>query len=208
MRITLAELLEATHNELLDGEDNRLLIQRLPGDELRVNLARDHLVFSPGETWRIDVQPNLVEMAAGTSVRLRAQVMQAPEGRVRFRDATDLAVADDGTVPRKEGWEIPVPLEEGVYDLELSIEHLGMSQLFRGGSALRRKVQFVVVDTQPTKPDAENAWKRVLEFDASEPRWWDALMRLPAWSHMPISCAPRRSRWFGSRGSAPRAGRE
>lgn len=184
-QVPIAELLTATHNQPLDADDNRILIQKLPGDELRVSLARDHLVFSPGETWRIDVEPNGMEMSPGATARYHAQIVEQPSGKVRYRDAEDVVVGDDGTVPCQRGWELMVPRDEGVYNLELSIESVETYQIFRGGPRGRRIVQFVVVDNQPPPTSAGSDWRKLLEFDASQPRWWESLMRMPAWNRMP-----------------------
>ncbi len=184
-QVAVADLLTATHNESLDANNNRILIQRLPGDELRVSLARDHLVFSPGETWQIDVEPNGIEMSPGTAVRYKAQIVEQPSGKVRYRDLEECVVDGDGVLPPKRGWELVVPREEGVYNLELSVESVGMVQIFRGASAGQRFVQFVVVENQAPRTNGSGEWKRLLEFDASQPRWWETLMRVPAWSHMP-----------------------
>ena len=53
----------------LDAAGNRLLIRRVPGDRLRVKLAHDSVIFSPGEVAKIEVQPHL---AAGGSADARA----------------------------------------------------------------------------------------------------------------------------------------
>ena len=108
-QVAMADLLTAPHNQPLDAHDNRILIQRLPGDELRVSLARDHLVFSPGESWRIDVEPNGIEMSPGATIRYKAQIVEQPSGKVHYRDVEELKVGDDGVVPGKPGWELIVP---------------------------------------------------------------------------------------------------
>src|SRR5262249_45653936 len=61
----------------LNKSGNRLLIRRAPGDMLRVTLPRDHLVFSPGETIRLDIEPRLLPVTSGTSLQLRARLLAA-----------------------------------------------------------------------------------------------------------------------------------
>ncbi len=54
----LADFVDGFHKEPLDDQENRLLIRRSPGDQLRVTFARDSLVFAPGEQFTFDVQPH------------------------------------------------------------------------------------------------------------------------------------------------------
>ncbi|MGI9427428.1 MAG: hypothetical protein ACR2NM_02140, partial [Bythopirellula sp.] len=58
---TLAEIVANQLRQPLDELGSFFLARRSPGDELRVPLTRDHLVFEPGEKWKLQLQPDLVE---------------------------------------------------------------------------------------------------------------------------------------------------
>ena len=64
--IPLGELSGEFRNLPLDARDNRLLVRRTPGDQLRVRMAGDSLVFSPGEKVRMEVQPHLLPVRPTT----------------------------------------------------------------------------------------------------------------------------------------------
>ena len=62
------------------------LAHRSPGDELRVVLDREHLVFDPGEKWNLKVQPDIAESLARGRVLLEVQLRRVGE------EKTELAV--------------------------------------------------------------------------------------------------------------------
>ena len=68
-------------NSTTDG--NRLLVMRTPGDSLRVSLARDSLVFAPGETFhaRSSRTPCLCPKAAGRGSRFNFSAAGRSFGR-------------------------------------------------------------------------------------------------------------------------------
>jgi hypothetical protein len=63
IEVPIARVLKGIQQYDLDERQNRLLVQRSPGDSLRVTLARDSLVFSPGEKLELDVQPLALVMS-------------------------------------------------------------------------------------------------------------------------------------------------
>ena len=112
LQIALRDLVgQQPYRTVLDDADNRLFVSRAPGDRLRIDFDRDHLVFAPGESFAFQVQPYLV----GTStagLRLQAKITTHPGNERVWSE--EYATGDEGTAT---SITIPVPPTEGVYDL-------------------------------------------------------------------------------------------
>ena len=149
--IPLGDLSGEFHKLPLDAHENRLLVRRTPGDQLRVRLAGDSLVFSPGEKVRLEVQPHLLPVPDDTKIRLKAQLVGADRREVWSWQGTDVQ-AGSATMPL----EIPLPEREGVYDLNLTAFYASnwprsmRASLNWKRTITERKVQLLVVD--PSRP--------------------------------------------------------
>ena len=88
--IALAELLPGKAIGVpVDDRQNRLNIARSPGDSLKVNFEREHLVFWQGEEFTVDVQPHLTNLK-NRSARCKVSICllytsPSPRDRTRSR---------------------------------------------------------------------------------------------------------------------------
>lgn len=191
-KIPLAKLLSDAHNEAIDDVGNRLLIRRAPGDKLRVNIHRDHLVFAPREPWEIDVLPHVRSLDGMTDVRLQARLYKAGTKEVVWKTQREVPNEADGSLSPISRLAIPVPDAEGVYDLVLQLEPSRLRSLLkephrisRSKQGVERNVQFVVVDRGPLPASEDNEWREIFAFNAAEPEWRERLLRFPAWNLLP-----------------------
>src|SRR6476469_9894460 len=60
IELSVAQVIKELARHDLDDKNNRLLAQRSPGDALRVSFARPALIFTTGEKFELDVQPQRV----------------------------------------------------------------------------------------------------------------------------------------------------
>ena len=171
----------------LDGRGNRLLVRRTPGDQLRVRLAGDSLVFSPGEKLRLEVEPCLLPAPADAKLTLRAQLFPAGQDRELWSAERELRAAP----PESVSLEIPLNQREGVYDVLLTAMHASSwprsvsSALNWKRTVAERKVQLVVIDPRrPPPPGRSGELSQVIEIDSANPRWWDLKRKLPQWSRL------------------------
>jgi hypothetical protein len=185
LEIPLAQVLRGVAQFPLDERQNRLLVQRSPGDGLRVSLARDHLVFEPGEKLELEVAANPVDVAAGSTYLLAASLLAGRSERQIWSEDLELK-SDAGGTPAPVSVAVPLPMDEGVYDVRLAIFPKRLTTtLVRGKPLFSRKVQVVVVapvkriDPQPV------AWQSVLEIDPANPKWWERMARLPSSLRLP-----------------------
>ncbi len=175
VEISLAELVASAHSSNLDEEGNRLSVSRSPGDRLRIEFDRDHLVFSPGESFTFRIQPHLVGDST-RSMRLQAQIVASPGGARLW--SQDYTTGDEGTATTIT---LPVPKGEGVYDLVIAAaassrikQTLGLQK-----PVAQRKIQFVVLDRQPSPSNGEPPTATVVEINPVNSRWWERFASLP-----------------------------
>ena len=181
--IPLSGLLAQLRNEQLDRFGNRLLVHRAPGDALRVHFQRDSLIFSPGEVFRIAVEPTLLPVPAGGRVQIRLQLVPARTQR----ELWSLQKTFDTSQPAAIPVEVPLPVQEGAYDLLISAVPLPhWQQAVRQPLAWRkpvaeRSVQLLVL--QASRPaagrPAQSELVTLVPLDPANPRWWDIVGKLP-----------------------------
>ncbi len=178
----LTKLVREQHNGELDDQQNRLLIRRVPGDKLRVSLSKtDRLVFSCGEQIELEVQPWRIEAPADSKLRLVARLLDPKDGRELWSYEEDRAVDEHGTtelIPLA----IPLPEDEGVYDLALEVSRRGLPNRLGWKHVIdERKIQMVALSPNPHLADAGSTppTEVVVEIDPANPAWWKRLAPLP-----------------------------
>ncbi len=181
--VSVAELLEDAPNEQLDDRGNRVLMQRSPGDALRVSFDRTSLVFASGESFDLTVEPHLLALADDARFVIKLELTPARGTRVLW------SVEREGRAGQAVAFPIhvPLPTEEGAYDLTLTAARSGWPNpvrrpLYWRQTVAERKVQVLVLGAGPPIPAAaneESALRQVVEIDPAHPRWWEVLAKLP-----------------------------
>lgn len=181
--IPLKDVVSGVFHQPLDDRRNWLLVRRAPGDQLRLQMQRDSLVFSPGEKWSFDVRPHHLGLRNGTQVDFEFFLREPRGGAVLRRfppQSHTLRPQNRMTLPV----EIPIPPEEGTYELVItaSLQKLRMAPIgrkwFRDVLA-ERVVQFAVI--APNSPDGTDLTESTViqEIDPVHPGWWQRLGNLP-----------------------------
>lgn len=199
IELPLARIVQELVRQNLDDKNNQLMAQRSPGDALRVSFDRSSLVFASGEKFELDVQPQQLELTANSTY-----VLSATLGPGRTEDSTWSEEkefrTEAGTTLKAIRLIVPLPEQEGVYDLRLAIFPKRLTPaLLRGKPIATRKVQLVVMSPIKTVTPPQAAWQPVLEFDPASPKWWEQVARLPAWTRLPTTPRPVESRPAGNR---------
>ena len=119
--IPISKLVAGQHTESIDKRGNQLTVERTPGDRLRVDIKREHLIFKPGEPWSVSVEPYVLGSSFPTSASLQTRLFKARSSEKLWADQQSLTIDGSGSVQGASAVTIPVPNEEGVYDLEFSI---------------------------------------------------------------------------------------
>ena len=188
MRIPMIDVVNGALEQTPAATPFTVQVARVPGDSLRVRLARQHLIFHPGETCLMDVVPHLAAIDTGASARLDVRMYAARSRRTLWRHQQTLKPKEGGYLPAVDRLEVPLPDREGVYDIVLSLSRDGLRNPLKSNSpAAERSVQVVVVSPVPTPGEAADQYREVLEYDTSQPQWWERLARFPAWEGLPRS---------------------
>jgi hypothetical protein len=192
VELPLEKLKQGFHSLNLDQLKNRLLVQRSPGDQLRVKISRDHLIYGPGEKFSCEVIPNALPLAPNTAYILSAAVIEARGGRERNRLDLEIRSDDHGASTVVSQAEMPLPYDEGVYDIVFSVYPKRLtSSLLRGKALVERRVQVVVVDPVQRTPVNPGEWKTTWEIDPANPKWWERMTRIPTLTKLPgLTSAP------------------
>jgi len=177
--IPLTQLVSNTHKTRLDQTGNLLLVRRAPGDLLRINFDRSHLVFEPGEEFKFRIAPHRIGLPAGTKVRLEAALTYARGGKELFSESRQLTVDAEGSLPEGNPFAVTLPHVETAYDLVVTVteDRLRLIPAIGGVQPnVLRRLQLVVVDDQPrrqavvTKQPAQ-----VTQIDPTSQNWWGRL---------------------------------
>lgn len=177
--IPLSELVGGFRNANLDETGNRLLVNRTPGDQLRVEMSRNHLVFSPGETFSLELRPHLLPVDPGTKVQLALRVLPASGGKPLWQHEQAVVTGESTSLPLA----VPVPQAEGTYTLEISATRIAWpsvrAPLDWKDTLAQRTVQFLVLAPTPSPAtDREGDLATLVEIDPANPRWWEPLARI------------------------------
>ena len=212
--VPLSDLVSGQFNQPLDAAGNRLLIQRAPGDLLKVTTTNDHLVFAPGERWDIAIQPDSSQ-ESHPAVSIRMLVARTNQLIWRTDATLEAPTVQSGPAPenaastrRVANVSIPVPRDEGVYDLVIGYGGSRNIGLFRtGAKPVERRIQFIVISPTARENDVGSpAWREAVSFDAAEPQWWERLSRFPNWQRLAFT--PRRLQGKGTAESAALDGKK
>ena len=200
---TVVQLLLRGRQQAIDHDGNRLSVSRVVGDELRVSFAGDgadgSAVRTAGERLAVAIQPALPARGESTGSReLQVALLRPRDGKalhaqtVPLYDDLSLDVAAvDGRVLRTYRTvtcNVPVPDEEGVYELQLSVLESGGLRWARPLAS--RRVQFVAVGRHSEHPPEAEPWATLYEFDAGSPRLFDRLRKLSGMPGMPTVPLP------------------
>lgn len=187
--VRIADLLRDGVSTELDDRGNRLVVQRRPGDDLRVRVGRRALIYRPNEAFQCELVAHLPSLEPGTKVRIKLQLRAARGGQEIWSDERNVAAGDPAPLP------IEVPLakcSEGAYELAITASHASKIAWppLRPSLGLRpplaeRIVQFLVLDSKPPAAKGPGQLETVVEIDPASPGWWERLGRLPALGRFP-----------------------
>lgn len=176
----------------LDALGNRLVISRSPGDKLRVALEHDGLVFTPGETFRFRVVPNLPGLEADTQLRMKLRIVSRLDGEEHFARQQEVKVAADGCLDAWGPHEFVLPAGDDVYELIVTASRPSLldpltevNPLATTKPLLVRRLQLVAVAEEAPQQTDEPVEQPVDEFDPVSPNWSQRVARLPLLKRIP-----------------------
>lgn len=185
IEVPIASAMRQPFRRSLEVPGSELVVHRAPNDSLRIETARDSLIFEPGDRFTFSVRPVLDELTPTTTIDVATTLLPARGGAVLWSDAPQrLAVPTNGQPTATVN--VPVPTEEGVYQVRVSVSHPpGVRKAFFpiGGPKpiVERAFQIVVMQPTSIATKGESSWQTVLDIDPANPSWWQ---RLPEWTQL------------------------
>jgi hypothetical protein len=190
IQVPLSELVNGSRSGVLDDQGNRFVIRRTPADLIQVGFHRDHLVFSPGESLSGTARGYRLGIAPDTALRCRLQLVALGTDVALWEDELREQADASGSWPQPETFRVPLPRDEGVYELQIVISTRRRTPSFTPEKVIaERHVQLVVISHQPASAagsvDPPDERQLVLGIDPTQANWFQRMGRLPQWSLLP-----------------------
>ncbi|MBE6427684.1 MAG: hypothetical protein E7028_03715 [Planctomycetaceae bacterium] len=190
---------------LSESSNFQCSVNRVPGDELRVLLERDSLVFSPQDMFHCTVQPFLCSKHESGTANREHQNKGNETGILEFivyrgRETFEVyrgkvsGVSLEGVIPAQV--QFVVPENEGIYDIHLilrknrplkraaepiSLSFTDVLTSARNGDGpiiAERKIQFAVLaDAAQSSAAGNSEYQLKQEIDTAQNQWWEGLDR-------------------------------
>ncbi len=184
---SVRSLIQAAWHRPLDNLGNHLTVARAPGDTIKVDFAQDHLVFGTGATLEINIAVNHGKLKKGPA-SIRTSIVRAREnGPAVWSETEAINIDENGNSAPASDHQIPLPRQEGVYDLLIEVEKnwLGINQpannkalraLNSQNGSIRRRIQFVVLHDHAVPIEPYTSYRTIAEILPAEiaptgPNW-------------------------------------
>ncbi len=188
VQMLLSDLLAKPFSAPIDDQRNRVSVARAPGDQLRIKIDRESLVFSTGEDFNFTVDPHLTMAQPGDLLQCVVTLVNDETGVQAWTASRDVTVDKDSATPPPEEFKLKLPAVEGVYSFKVQLgkkTRLGFTTPFGGLTPLATRSMQVVV-LSPEAPAATAArWTTNTEIDPANPAVWDRFFRLPQFNLLP-----------------------
>ena len=185
VEVELRKVVQSFVNQRLDNAGNRLLVRRQPGDWLRLNMPQLSAFYAPGAKLSFTPAVHYSSFDRGTSCRLRAELRKARGDRAIWSDERGFTADANGSAVISRAFELELPEEEGVYDLQLTASIRRFGGRFLPNQEQQRVLQVVVLGDKAPQASASSEWKLVDSFDPANPSWRQWVNRLPGVRNLP-----------------------
>lgn len=196
--LPISDIFETVSQQPLDGEGNRLSVERTDGDALRVEFDEGGdtavpiafgSVRKPGERLRLRIAPLFLMKPGGGDVEIHARLSPGRQSAVIDSRVIPVAAGAQRPDTTTRSGQIPtafapafcelvLPNEEGAFDIVIeAVERRGMRWNRQLAS---RRIQVVTIADLPPPAGTDEPWKIVYDLDPASPRLHERLRRFPA----------------------------
>ncbi len=116
----LSEVETESRHWNIDDQQNRIFVDRVPGDRLRAICQQPHLILKPHERMDVQVQPFRTGLAEGAS-QLKVKLVRDIDQQVVFEESYPVNLDNKGTAPPLSVG-VDAPDREGVYHWQFQLE--------------------------------------------------------------------------------------
>ncbi len=180
VRINLSDIRRQAQTQQL-GDLGRFVAERMPDDRLHIEFDKPTRIYEPNDRLKFTVSPDTEELEPTDFFDFKVALSGARSERILWQgESTRYEVPVKGLAECPV--EIPLPTEEGVYNIQLTIERpAGFTSRFLPNGQVRpfaqRSFQVLVFDKN-RKPEAPSDWVVIEEINpASSPQ----ASRIPEW---------------------------
>lgn len=155
-QLTLEQILSGP-KEIVLGSKTRVVVDRIPGDVLRVSPSRTSWVFTPGEALPLQIIPHFTTLRTQTGT-LDWELSADGESNSIQQGSVAINLDDYGSSTAVSLGSINAPQKSGVYEIQIQLRpRRSLTQVFPAVVAERR-IQFVVAspESKANRSDSEN----------------------------------------------------
>lgn len=175
----LAELVTAYKFAELDSQNNQVLIQRVGGDQLRVQFERSSLVFGPGESFTFTVVPHASGLEDTSNLRCDLQLMRSGRSEAVWAQSEEVTTLANGDLQAIGPVTLSLPAAEGVYQIAIAVHRKRFRDTFvRSKPLLQRDLQLVVI-APDSSAGSDGPWQLIQTIDPQHASWIEWLTRVP-----------------------------
>lgn len=159
------------------GSGRRLTVRRAPGDSIRLKMNAPSLIFEPNERVELSVVPNPADNNPEATHRCRLRLVNPRTSLQLWTSELNTTRSRQPASAEIGPFTVPMPRDEGVYELVISLDQRDRPNTFRGGDSNRtRRLQFVVLGKERKKTGGffgsrggsrNQAWEVVRTIDPS-----------------------------------------
>ena len=149
----------------LDASGNQLSVERAVSDQISVDIQRDNLVFSSGETISFAWAPNRAQLNSDSvtgKLHLRGGAF---DSTILHSEIHSFELDGSGSAPY-QSVEFKLPEQEGVYQIELLLSNT-WSPLSGRQRSVRRLIELIVLEDRAREPGNED-WRLVTETNLAK----------------------------------------
>ncbi|QDS90526.1 hypothetical protein EC9_47400 [Rosistilla ulvae] len=179
-QVALADLIDQPRSIELPGGRIQLVVDRAPGDRLRVEFDRESLIFAPGESVPLTIVPEATGLAPNQKLRLMMTLSRARSDKPILQREFQVATDADGRVAPIDAGPLTIPDAEAAYDITVRLtserSYLSLEVPWAQGSgSIERSVQFVVISDAPPAEDLR-PFIELARIEPTKRQWWN-----PVW---------------------------
>jgi len=186
--LPVAELLKGTVQKTIDESGNRIRIERVPGDELSIRMARETTVYQPCEPIQFEVLPRFLSFPKDKKLFLNVSLYRS-RSNDRVLETEWPVIGDEipASIPIVPV-SLTMPQVEGIFDVVLTL-HQKNDRFNPFGNKdkifVQRTFQCLVLSPQPVadskggKIQADYRGILVESIDPSKPDWWKRFVKSP-----------------------------
>lgn len=175
--VAIKELLAGTWIQPIDNRGSRIAIERQIRDRLRIAFQRQSLIFSPGESFPIEISGNRTGLVGG-DYRLLVRLLDQATGDCASQQSIDVLLDAQGSFPNVSPQPFLMPANQGVYEIDVTLQRRRLiNSLVNSVAMPSRKLELLVLAAAESAA-APGSWQAIDGINPCESLWWEPLQRL------------------------------